>query len=259
MGLGPIAQVPQELQDQFGLPAELPLKMLNQAEGAANRPLTTVYGQNDAYTVNRQTNKKTPLGVGNRAVGAALARPVQAATDPNNPGNLTYMPAGKAMATGAAAPGSAPVQAAKGVAKSATSGKIGEEINAFNTALQHADLLKTAATAMQNGDVRTLNSLKNRFKTEFGSADVTNFQAISNAYSREVTKMLSSGHMTDAEIGSSEATLPKNASPAQVLGAIDAYKALATSKMNMRRAQVQQGMKGQANFPKQNDPLGIRP
>src|SRR5262249_40915793 len=59
MNLGPMAAVPEDLQQQFGLPAQLPLRMLNQAESAANRPLTTVYGADDAYAVNRQTGAKT--------------------------------------------------------------------------------------------------------------------------------------------------------------------------------------------------------
>lgn len=218
-------------------------KML-QARGYQQKDL----GTDGMWLTDRAGNKLKRMG-DSPSLARAQARPVQAAADPNNPGALTYMSGGEAIRTGAAAPGSAATQAAKGVAKSATSGKIGEEVGAFNTALQHADLLKAAATALNNGDNRTLNSLKNRFKTEFGSADVTNFQAISNAYSREITKMLSSGHMTDSEIGSSEATLPKDASPAQILGAIDAYKALASSKMNVRKQQVEQGMKGKANFP----------
>src|SRR5579871_1123961 len=60
---GPLADVPQDLQDQFGLPAKLPLKFLNTAESAANKPLTVVAGANDSYTVNKQTGQKTALGV----------------------------------------------------------------------------------------------------------------------------------------------------------------------------------------------------
>lgn len=261
MGLGPIGQVPQDLQDQFGLPPELPLKMLNIAESAANKPLTVTQGEAGPAVVNKQKGTSRSLGLGAPAMGRA----VQAAPDPNNPGATQYMTAGTAARGGAAAPGSAPVQAAKGVLKSATSGKIGEEINAFNTALQHADLLESASKALSNGDTKTLNSLKNRFKTEFGSSDVTNYQTIANAYTREVTKMLSSGHLTDAEIGSTGGTLPSNASPAQIQGAIDSYRALATSKMKQRQNQVSTGMQGKPNFPgaqapqqTANDPLGIR-
>lgn len=258
MGLGPIADVPQELQDQFGLPAQLPLKMLNTAESAANKPLTVVAGANDSYTVNKQTGQKSALGVGNRGIGAAMARPVQV-VDPDNPGNTKWMTSGQAISSGMAGPQSASLSVPKGVMQWATSGKGGEEINSFNTALQHADLLEKAVVAMHNGDVRTLNSLKNAWQREFGSSDITNFNVISNAYSREITKMLSSGHMTDNEIKDQGATLPANASDEQLFGAINSYRALATSKMNMRYNQYQQGLKGKPNFPQNSQPNGAEP
>lgn len=232
----------------------VPLKLKNTANEIVNRGYASVNTEEGVFERNRGTSTgaiptMTRLGANPRMVFSPENRIVPGAADPDNPGNLTYMRAGEAMRTGAQAPGSSPVQAAKGVQKSATSGKIGEEINAFNTALQHADLLKQAASALGNGDMRTLNSLKNRFQTEFGSPDVTNFQAIANAYSREITKMLSSGHLTDAEIATQGGTLPANASPQQIMGVIDNYRALAASKMQMRKNQVEKGLKGEANFP----------
>jgi hypothetical protein len=201
-----------------------------------------VQGISGPSLVNKVTKKTTPLGLGS----PTQARPTQVA-DPNTPGG-TKMVTG-AQSIGMAGPQSASVQVPRAVLKSATSGPIGTQITAFNTALQHADLLQQALGALNSGDNRTLNSLKNRFKTEFGSPDVTNLQAITNAYSREITKMLSAGHMTDAEIGSAGATMPTNASPQQMLGALQAYRSLATSKMQMLQQQVNQGMQGKPNFP----------
>jgi hypothetical protein len=200
----------------------------------------------------------TRLGANPKMMFAPENRIVPAALDPNNPGNLTYTRAGTALNNpNIQAPGSAPVQAAKAVEKSATSGKIGEEINAFNTALQHADLLENAVKALANGDQNTLNGLKNGFKNEFGSTGPVTANVIADAYTREINKMLSAGHITDAEIGTIGKTLNVNRqSLPQSLAAIGAYKALATSKMNMRRQQVEQGLKGQANFPTQAAPGG---
>lgn len=136
----------------------------------------------------------------------------------------------------------------KGVKREFTIGKVSQELNAYNTALAHADLLQQAAKAMQNGDTKVLNSLQNRLKTEFGSSDVTNFNVIANAYTREVTKALSSGHLTDAEIKEQGATIPSNASPEQIMGAITAYKNLMASKLQQRKNQYDQGQKAQPNF-----------
>lgn len=252
LNLGPVAQVPQDLQEQFGLPAELPLRMLNQAETAANKPLTIVQGENGPAIVNKAQSGKgvgaTPksLGVGSPRLGGLTPT-----ADPNNPGNITFMTAGNAIRSGAASPQSAPTKTAQATARSvAPGGKVGEEVNAFNTAIQHADLLRTAVASLNNGDQQTLNSLKNRFGAEFGMSGPITAQAIADAYQREITSMLSKGHMTDSEIGSVGKTLNVNAqSPQQSLGVIDAYRALAQSKMNVRQQGVNQGMKGKANFP----------
>jgi hypothetical protein len=236
----------------------VPLKLKNTANEIATRGRTTVATEEGVYDYNRRTGEKKRLGANPRMVFAPENRIIPT-VDPNNPGNIVPMKAGEALKQGVSLPQSAEHQAANTVLKSAVGGKIGEEINAFNTALQHADLLQQALTALGNGDQRTLNSLRNRFKTEFGSADVTNFQAIAQAYTREITKMLSAGHMTDSEISAAGATLPANASPQQILGTLQAYRALAASKMQMRRDQVQQGLQGKPNFPGAQPIFAVNP
>jgi hypothetical protein len=127
-------------------------------------------------------------------------------------------------------------------------GKGSEEVLAFNTAIQHADLLQQAATALSNGDVRTLNKIGNTLGVQFGSDKATNFKVIANAYSREVTKALSGGHITDAEIKEQGATIPTDASPTQILGAVNSYRSLMQSKMNLRKQQFESGRQGQPAF-----------
>jgi len=109
-------------------------------------------------------------------------------------------------------------------------GKGSEEILAFNTALQHADLLQQASDALKNGSTRVLNQIGNQLGVQFGSDKASNFQVIANAYSREVTKALSAGDLTDSEIKEQGATLPSNASPSQITGALSSYKALIQSR-----------------------------
>lgn len=115
-------------------------------------------------------------------------------------------------------------------AKKARSGAWADTRVAYNTAIDHADQLLAAADALKNGDTQKLNSLKNFFKTQFGSPDVTNFQAIANAYNHEVTGVIAKNHITDAEVAAGHATLPDNASPEQVRGVATAYKQLMSSK-----------------------------
>lgn len=266
--------VTPEIAQQYGLPQDflgkqMTLQNLSSLEGAAARNEATVQGAEGPALVTKSGPKKgqtTKLGLGNPGIANKMAGGVLVA-DPNNPGNITYSTLGNAIKSGASSPQSATTQTAKATARSvAPGGKVGEEINAFNTAIQHADLLSSAVKALGNGDQQTINSLKNRFKNEFGVSGPVTAQAIADAYTREVTKMLSSGHLTDSEIGTVGATLnPSKQSPEQMAGVIDAYKALASSKMNVRRQGVQRGLQGQANFPTAQpaqgggkDSLGIR-
>jgi uncharacterized protein YidB (DUF937 family) len=115
-------------------------------------------------------------------------------------------------------------------AKKARSGAWADTRLAYNTAIDHSSQLLETIDALNNGDVKKLNSLKNFFKTEFGSPDVPTFQAVANAYNHEVTTVVSKGHITDAEVATGHATLPDNASPQALRGVVNAYKQLMSSK-----------------------------
>lgn len=228
----------------------VPLKVKNTASEIVNRGHTTLNMEEGVYDYDRNSGQKTRLGTNPRMMFSPENRIVQAAEDPNNPGVLTYQRAGTAMKEGATAPGSVGSITAKATAKAvAPGGKVGEEINAFQTAQQHADMLTKAITALHNGDEQTLNGMKNSMKNEFGVAGPVTAQAIADAYQREVTKMVSGGHMTDSEIASVGKTLDTNRqSPQQMLAVIGAYKGLAGSKLAIRKRNVQAGMQGKAGF-----------
>lgn len=142
------------------------------------------------------------------------------------------------------------------VIEKATQGSWADQKIAFNTAMQHADLLDQAAKALNNGDVRTLSGLKNKLNTEFGNADYTNFQAISHAYVNEVQKMLSAGHITDSEIAQNSASMPGDANYDTIHKVMGSYKALAQSKLKMLNNQIQQGMKGSQGLNQPSVTLG---
>lgn len=228
----------------------VPIKLKNTANEISVRGKTTVNTEQGVYERDRQTGSMTRLGDNPRMTFAPENRIIEVA-NPDKPGETMFVKAGTAVKEGMAGKASASVAVPKNVLKWATTGEGGKMAGAFNTAIAHAELLEKAITALDSGDVRTLNSIKNSFKKEFGSSDITNLQVISNAYAREITKMLSSGHMTNSEIDSAEATLPTNASPEQMLDAIHSYKALAGSKMVILHDQFIKGMQGKPNFPEQ--------
>lgn len=247
-----------DIAQDYGLPASfvgkpMTLSGFSSLENAQRFNEQPVEGEAGPALVNRNPASPkfgtvTPLGLGNPSLGRAVQ-----VGDVNNPGQTKYSTAGQAIASGAPGAQSASVQVPKTAMRSEVPTKIGDLKLAFTTAMQHADLLQQALGALQNGDTRALNSLKNTFATQFGSAAPTNFQAIANAYTREITKMLASGHLTDAEIGSAGATIPQNASPQQVMGALNAYRSLAQSKMNMLNQQKSNAIQQSQPQPKVGD------
>jgi hypothetical protein len=255
-GTAQAVMITPEIAQDYQLPQEFIGKPMNvgqlaSLERAQNQQTTTVTGAAGPALVNKRTAKTTPLGLGSPSMGGIV--PV---ANPNNPGEVTYAP--KSQAVGMASPQGAATAGAKAVARSEVPTKIGDQKVAFNTAMQHADLLQKAASALDNGDQQTLAGLKNRFKNEFGAPGPVTAQAIADAYTREVTKMLSAGHLTDAEIGTIGKTLnPSKQNMQQISSVIGAYKALAQSKLNMLNQQANAAKGG--NNAKANDPLGIRP
>lgn len=136
----------------------------------------------------------------------------------------------------------------KGVMKSATSGKIADSLTAFNTAISHATQAQSAADALDNGDVRTLNKVGNALGLEFGSDKTTNFNAIKSALTGEVSKVFKGGQATDAEIKEVQGPLNAANSPAQLKGALNTVIHLMNSKRDALKQQVDQGEKGKPNF-----------
>lgn len=218
---------------------QLPLQSMIQAENALRFSYVDVGGTNDQYLVNKNPaspsfGQKIPLGVGNPSQG----RVVQVA-DPNNPGNTTYTTGAQAISRGAAGPSSAAVQVPRRAQEAAVPTNIGNQIVAFNTALQHADLLEQVARALENGDTRTLNSITNAFESQFGSPIPNNFATVANAYNNEINKILGGGNATEQDLKTSGSTLPANANFETLKEALENYKKLAQSKINVLRGQTQ--------------------
>ena len=187
--------------------------------------------------------------------GASFAQnKTEVVTDPNDPGYAYYTTAAQAMSGNLPAPGSAGNVAAKREAVSEVPTKIGDQKVAFTTAIQHAGLLRQAAKALNNGDQQTLAGLKNAWKNEFGQSGPITSQAIADAYSDEVTKILASGHLTDKSMGKTAKTLDPTKQNYQTIDSVlGAYQGLAQSKLNMLNQQAQ-AARTQGRHPAPNQP-----
>lgn len=247
IGQGMGVDVPKDLQEQFGVPAKMPIKQLNALESAANKPLTTVQGANDAFVVNKQTGAKTALGVGSGRLAMVMNRPVQVA-DPKNPGGVIYMPAGEAMRLGLPAASSANVTVPKGVMKEFTSGASAKTLNSFNTATEHLKLLSSLGDALDNGNIPLINTAANRVATATGGAAPTSFNMAKQAVAGEIAKTFK-GQATEGEISAINSTLNNAQSPTQLKGAINTALSLMESKRAALMKQYDEGIKNQPAFP----------
>lgn len=229
------APITQEDIQQYGLPPEFLGKVIKPSEIAGlqrsqsiqNVPQMTAEGP---IVTNRSSAQARPVQGpgGTRYQPPALASPREVA-DVNNPGQTVTLPAGQTFGK----PGvqSASVQVPKKAAAAEVPTKIGDLKVGFTTAISHADLLRQAAKALKNGDQRTLAGLSNRAQTEFGDSDLTNFEAIANAYNHEVTNVIAKGHITDNEVGTGNRTLPSTANYETIDKVLNSYQSLMKSKM----------------------------
>jgi|HubBroStandDraft_6_1064221.scaffolds.fasta_scaffold00134_44 hypothetical protein len=245
------------LPDEFiGKPMKISdLNGMMRFENQQQSPMMTAQGP---IVIDKKTKQATPVsGPGGQTFSPpSLAAPREVG-DVNNPGQTVNVPAGQSFGK----PGvqSASVQVPKKALGAEVPSKIGDIKVGFTTAISHADMLRQAAKALNNGDQRTLAGLSNRAQTEFGDSDLTNFESIANAYNHEVTNVIAKGHITDSEVGTGNRTLPSNANYATIDRVLSSYQALMKSKMDNLNKQTTAAVNKSQPKSKNNDPLGIRP
>jgi len=131
--------------------------------------------------------------------------------------------------------------------KQFTSGKNGNTIRSLNVAVQHLDQLSQLATALNNGDIPSVNRLAIWWKRNTGNAAPTNFETAKKVVADEVVKAIvgSGGVVADRE----EAARSINAagSPEQLQQAIQTYQGLMTGQLNGLREQYRAAT-GRNNF-----------
>jgi hypothetical protein len=197
-----------------------------------------------AYDLYVQKTKVSP-GVA-RAAAFAADRYIPV-IDPEDPERVTFMRAGDAARTKAGSPQSIAYKTDAAMSKYMTSGKGGQNLNAFVTATSHLKLLKEAAIALANGDTQAFNRLGNAWATATGSPAPTDFNSVRNAVSGELAKTFSSA--TIPEIADIQSTINSSMSPAQLAGAIDTDIKLMDGKLEALRGQYEAGKQGVPNFP----------
>jgi hypothetical protein len=169
--------------------------------------------------------------------------------DPNNPGQTIMVP--RNQTAGMAGKSSASVVNPKAEQKYMTSGKGGQQLTAFNTAMVHLDTLDRLAAGLNNSNIQIYNKAAQSWAEATGNPAPANFAAAKNAMSGEVAAALKASGATDQEIAKVDSTFSRAQSPAQLKGAINTYRDLLRGKRDQLKKQYTEGMQGKPNFGEQ--------
>lgn len=101
-----------------------------------------------------------------------------------------------------------------------TGGKVGQQINAFQTALNHASRLSDQAEGLDNSSFKKYNSIANWLKNETGSAEVKRFEDTRDKFAHEMTRLWMGAGGSESEQKRAIDNLYAAGSPDQLRGVI---------------------------------------
>lgn len=123
--------------------------------------------------------------------------------------------------------------------KDFSTGTQGNIIRSFDVAIDHLDTLQKAAEAMQNGDTRIINQIRNKWRQETGSDLPTNFQALVPLVSGEIAKAVIGSNNALSDREELRLNLKNANSPSQISGVITGYKGLMSGQLKGLKQQYE--------------------
>lgn len=128
-----------------------------------------------------------------------------------------------------------------------STGKQGDIVRSFDVAIDHLDTLQKAANALQNGNYRLLNEVRNKWREQTGSELPTDFKALVPIVSGEIAKAVVGSQNALADREELRAGLKTSSSPEQLSGVITGYKSLMGGQLKGLRKQYEETT-GKKNF-----------
>lgn len=119
-------------------------------------------------------------------------------------------------------------------------GKTGNTVRSFNTAISHLNTLSGLADALDNGNVTLINKAGNLYASQTGQAAPTNFDAAKKIVGDEIVKAIvgAGGGVADRE--EAARSISSANSPAQLKGVIGTYKELMNGQLKGLKLQYEQ-------------------
>jgi hypothetical protein len=136
-------------------------------------------------------------------------------------------------------------------------GKLGSSVRSLNVAVDHLDQLKTAAAALQNGNIPLFNRISNGYAAATGSARPTNFDAIKKFVMDESVKAIvgAGGGVGDREEAAN--IVNRANSPEQLQGAVARIQGLIGGQLNGLALQYKSST-GRDDFRSKLSPRTVR-
>lgn len=128
-------------------------------------------------------------------------------------------------------------------------GKLGQTMKSFNVAIQHTNVFRDAAQALNNGDVKQFNRITQAWAEQTGQPAPTNFDAVKRIWGDEIVKAVvgAAGALGDREDAAK--LLSRANSPAQLQGVMDYYLNLMAGQVAGVKKQYEAGS-GRTDFNK---------
>jgi hypothetical protein len=119
-------------------------------------------------------------------------------------------------------------------------GKTGNTVRSFNTAISHLNTLSNLSDALDNGNITLINKAANIYASQTGQAAPTNFDAAKKIVGDEIVKSIvgAGGGVADREEAAK--TISAANSPAQLKGVINTYKDLMNGQLKGLKLQYEQ-------------------
>ena len=111
------------------------------------------------------------------------------------------------------------------------SGPEARNVTAINTVIGHLGTLDEAAGALENGDIRMLNTIQNRIATELGDPRVQNFDTAKQAVAEETMRVFRQVGASESEARMWGERITASGSPTQLRGVIKTLGDLLDSRV----------------------------
>jgi hypothetical protein len=137
--------------------------------------------------------------------------------------------------------------------KAFATGKQGQQVTAFNTAIDHLSTMTKLSDALQNNDLKAFNLLGNTVARQTGQPAPTNFDAAKQIVTAEIIKAVVASGGGVKERQEAENNFAAASSPEQLKGVINTYKQLLGGQLNSLNLQYENST-GRKDFDKKLTP-----